>query len=481
MLGAQKPRIESVPDGVVHPDGEAAVELVEAAGLHLDPWQRHVLERSLLQRDGKWAALEVGVCCPRQNGKNALIEARELAGLFILGERLIIHSAHLADTSKEAFRRLESLIDQNAWLSREVKHIWRTNGHEAIELKGGQRVRFRTRTKGGGRGFSGDCVIFDEAMEFPEASLAAIFPIVSARENPQLWFTGSAVDQVMHEHGLVFARVRERGVKGGDPNLAYFEWSVDAPNPEVLEEAVAADEAAWAQANPALGIRISADYVAKERGSALSARSFAVERLGVGDWPRTDGLGDIVIDPALWDALVDDESVMRDPVCIAFDVSPDRRYSTIGAAGLRPDGLPHVEVIDRQKGTGWVIQRLKELIAKHQPQAVICDGVGPGASLLQELEEAGVEMVTLTAQEHAQGCGLLFDAVDQGRLKHRDDPVLRAAVRSAEKRPLGDAWAWSRKSKSADISPLVACTLALWGILGEKRKMAPTVIDLSTV
>jgi hypothetical protein len=35
-------------------------------------------------------------------------------------------------------------------------------------------------------------------------------------------------------------------------------------------------------------------------------------------------------------------------------------------------------------------------------------------------------------------------------------------VKGAAKRPLGDAWAWSRKSSGVDISPLVAITLAVW-------------------
>ena len=35
--------------------------------------------------DGNWSAFEVGVNVPRQNGKGGIIEARELAGLFLLG------------------------------------------------------------------------------------------------------------------------------------------------------------------------------------------------------------------------------------------------------------------------------------------------------------------------------------------------------------------------------------------------------------
>ena len=44
--------------------------------------------------------------------------------------------------------------------------------------------------------------------------------------------------------------------------------------------------------------------------------------------------------------------------------------------------------------------------------------------------------------------------------------TLRDAIRGAKSRPLGDQWAWSRKSSSVDISPLVAATLALGAAAG---------------
>jgi hypothetical protein len=84
------------------------LEVCEACGLKLDPWQRFVLEHSLgLRDDGKFAAFEVGVTVPSQNGKGGVLEARELAGLFVFGERMMVHSAHQFDTSMEAFMRME--------------------------------------------------------------------------------------------------------------------------------------------------------------------------------------------------------------------------------------------------------------------------------------------------------------------------------------------------------------------------------------
>jgi hypothetical protein len=70
----------------------------------------------------------------------------------------------------------------------------------------------------------------------------------------------------------------------------------------------------------------------------------------------------------------------------------------------------------------------------------------------------------------------LIDQVNQGRLAHRAQPELRAAIKGAATRPLGDAWAWSRKNSHVDISPLVSCTLALWGFgRSAGKKEAPWV------
>jgi hypothetical protein len=193
---------------------EIVEEFVRRLGVDLDEWQWDVLRVSLRRDADRWAAFAVAVCMPRQNGKNGILEIRELIGACILGERLLIHSAHLADTSKEGFRRLDELIDSNAWLSSQVKHIWRTNGHEAIEFVDGCRIRFRTRTRGGGRGFSGSPVIFDEAMFLPEVSMGSILPVISAQPDPQIWYMGSAVDQTIHEDGVSFARVRDRALRG---------------------------------------------------------------------------------------------------------------------------------------------------------------------------------------------------------------------------------------------------------------------------
>jgi hypothetical protein len=470
LVGVQEPRVLWLPERASTDLGREAVELSASAGQPLDPWQAFWLENSMAARaDGKWAAFEVGGNVARQNGKGSVLEARELYALFEGPERLIVHSAHQFDTSLEHFRRLLDLIEANPEFDKKVKRVSRSHGEEGIETVDRSRIRFRTRTKGGGRGFSGDLVVLDEAMELSTSAHGALLPTVRARPNPQIWYTGSAVDQNVHEHGIVFARIRERGHAGGDPRLAYFEWSAEGDLVDAM--LLIEDERAWAQANPGLGIRIDLEHVQAEARS-LDPRTFAVELLGIGDWPDTAGSAATVIDPRLWSGLTDASSSIQGDLAMAIDTAPDRSFTTVAAAGRRPDGVGHVEVMERQRGTAWVLSYVLERVARHDPVAVVLDARGPVGSLAHELEAAGVRVVPVNAQEHAQACGMFFDSVQERDIHHLGTQELGSAVRGAAKRPLGDAWAWSRKTSAVDISPLVASTLAWWGLLTAKEPVS---------
>lgn len=446
--------------GMVDPD--EAVALAVSAGLILDDWQEDLLRQSLECNEDKWAHFEVACICPRQNGKNAIIEARELVGLFLDDEcDLIIHSAHEFATSMEASRRLLWLIEGTPDLERRVTRVTRSHGDEGIELDDGSRIRFRTRTKGGGRGFSSDLLIFDEAMILQETAVSALVPTLSARPNPQVFYAGSAVDQLIHEHGVTLARVRERG-QAGSLDLAYREYACQTPLEELLSSPdLLDDRTLWEEANPAYGVRIAPEQIAKERES-LSDRSFAVERLGAGDWPITDAKAASLIPPELWRSLIDLESQPIGALALAFDVTPDRSRGTIAIAGRRDDDLLHVEIIDHRSGTGWMPARIAELVESHEIGTVVCDAIGPAASLLSALTTWGVVVQTVSSGEYTQACGLFFDSCHQDAIRHLGTDELTAAVNGAATRNLGEAWAWARKKSHVDISPLVAVTLAAW-------------------
>ena len=452
--------------------GGRTVELAREAGLSLDDWQEHVLVESMrVGRDGRWSAVESGTCVARQNGKGEIILARLLGSLAVVESDLSIYSAHLFDTSLEHFRRLEYAIEDTSSLRKQLKGGSRgfkhSHGEEGVEFTGGRRVRFKTRTKAGGRGLACDGVlVLDEAMVISEWSHGAVFPIMSAKTlekpGPQVWYMGSAVDQLVHEHGVVFARVRERGMgeRGSAARLVWFEWSVEGDNPSKVPEETLHDRAAWAQANPALGIRINPEYIHETEIESMDSRNFAVERLGVGDWPRTDFEAERIISPSEWAELVAPDSVLDEPVFLAFDVSPERRTS-IAAAGMSSVGGYHVEIGVDQDKTFGIVAKLVELNQKLRPKAIVCDGYGPAASLIPKLQEAGVDVTTYTAGEYTQACGRFVDLVREKQLRHLGSTELAAAIRNSRTRPLGDSWAWSRKNSEGNIAPLVAATLAV--------------------
>jgi hypothetical protein len=116
--------------------GPAAVELAESCGLVPDPWQRYGIEKAMgVRDDGKFAALEVGVDMPRQNGKGGLLEMRELASIELLGDGLVIHSSHEFPTSMTAMERMEGLLEEGG-LHRNLKPrggISRSHGSEGFK------------------------------------------------------------------------------------------------------------------------------------------------------------------------------------------------------------------------------------------------------------------------------------------------------------------------------------------------------------
>ena len=487
VRGSQIPRIWSAPKSVSSETYDAAIRVAELARIKLDDWQKFVLEHALAEdARGNWAAPTVALVCPRQNGKNEILAIRELLGLFVLNEREIIHTAHRQPTASLQFRRVLGIIKAVPEFRDKMDRPIYGKGSEAIELNSGQRILFMTRTSGGARGSTVDCIIYDEAYELPSAEISALSPTSLAVELDQTWYASSAVDQEKHSYGVELARTRERGIRGTD-GLAYFEWSIEGDDPSAVSEDRASDQRLWAQANPALGIRIPVDRMRHKREVDMGPREFAVECLGVGDWPRTDDLGGRILTPAAWAVCTDIKSQLRDPVCFAFDVSPDRSSACIAVAGDRADGLAHVEIVEHGRNTGWLAARLAGLVKDHKTYSVLCDPYGPAGSLVPEAEAAvgklpngKTRLMVISAKEHAQACGNLYDSVMDSRLRHLGTPELSAAVNGARTRVLGEAWAWSRKSSDCDISPLVASTLALWGN-SQRPKTKARFINLNNI
>lgn len=478
-VGHELPRLWTRPIRPLTPATSSGFECIEFAeqvlGLQLLPWQRWLLIHLLeLNPDNTYRFRTAVVMVARQNGKSTLLQIIALWKLYLDGANLIIGTAQNLDIAEETWAGAVELAESVPELREEIAHVDRTNGKKALRLTAGERYKVAAASRRGGRGLSGDFIALDELREHQNwDAWAAVTKTTMARERPQIvGFSNAGTAESVVLASLrndAMATIGERyGLwdGAGDDSLGIFEWS---PSDDTVctcrhrphqPECLLQDRSRWAAANPALGHTITERAIS----SAMSTDPdpiFLTEVLC--RW--VDGVFEPVIPLHAWAAAEDPTSTIRDgyQVALAVDVAyPDRDMAAISVCGMRDDGDLHVEVIAHRPGTDWVVRELVRLRDKWWPSAIVIDPGGPAGSLLNEAEEAELDIVQPSTREIAQGCGEFYDLlVDSKRLHHLGQKELNDALTSAAKRDLSDAWAWSRKG-SRDISPLVSATNAVW-------------------
>lgn len=478
--------------------------MAASGGLIVDDWQGLIATDQLgFRPDGKFSALECGESVPRQNGKGAVIEVRKIAGLFILEERVVMYTAHQFKTAQEHFRRMKEYIRNSDEMSRQVKSISDSHGKEGIELFGTGRHRltrtrrllYLARSKGSGRGFTGDgCLILDEAQYLSSTDLAALVPTLSAvtvKGNAQLCYHGTPPDPTESaDGGAYWVSVRNRGT-AGKGRLCWHEYS-----PE--EGFDRTDRRVWYATNPALGIRISEEFVADVELEAMVAAGtpeiFDRERLGV--WPPDPREGWAVVPEADFKAAHDPTSQVEDPVGFAIATNMSRTWATIAVCGKRADGMWHVEPIDRRPGCAWVPARIDELLRKWRNCGVALVASGPAGALIADIEargEAGrpIEVIRGSIQDYAKACGQLTLGLSGVAGPGEPDPrivritgrpeyyrALTEAVKAAVKHETGDVWTFDRDVE-VDTSPVESSAMALWcfAAFGQNAPNPPATVS----
>ena len=445
----------------VSTSGPDVTDLAASAGLILDGEQQLVVDSMLAETaSGHWAAFEAAVVMCRQNGKTIGLQAIALFKLFFLQDRLTVWTAHEYPTAVEAFLDIQALIDRSPHLKRKVRRVSNTNGEEGIELLSGARLNFRARSKGAGRGLSGNTVILDEAFALTNAHIGSLLPTLRAVPNSQVIYASSAG----HLRSAVLRAVRDRGRLGGSASLAYLEWCAPrrpcaTPTCEHqygVEGCVLDDRDGWQAGNPALGRRVAMHAMQSER-EAMPVPEFMRECLGWWEDPPPETGG--AIDMGTWTLLERANQHRGSRVLFGLDLAEDRSAS-LAVGWKRPDGGPHVMIAKTFPSTEGVVAECARVTKEWGGKVVLG---GPAESLVTELKAAGVPLVVLSGREFVQGCGLVDDAVKAtlpGRkLSHGNQPELNEAARVAKWRTVGASTerAWLLKDV-AGIGPLVAAT-----------------------
>jgi hypothetical protein len=465
-IGSQRPRLSSVPLYLTSL-GQDTVALAKHAGLILDPWQEYVIEESCgLRAGGRWSAMEVGLVVPRQNGKGAVIEARQLGALFLTKDSEITYSAHQMKTSRKMYRRIKKLCRQTPDLNALIAGRFReSNELMGIETDWGI-LQFVARSKGSGRGFTGNTLFLDEAFDLDPEMLADALPSLSAVPNAQIWYVSSAG----MESSEALEKIRARGI-AKDRGLAYFEWS----SPEGVD--LDNDDDALYACNPALGLRIDYDFIRTVERGQMDDEKFGRERFGIWKPPPVDHVPSITA--GRWAEMVDVDSPLVGPACLAISSSENNEWWSIASAQKTEAGRIHLEVGKHEQMTRAEARSyVRRVVNLQKPVAVIIERRDPAMIIVPELIKDGIEPETTTVQQHVQACGGFLNDATSNQLSHIGDSNLADAVVGADQKKSSGGFIWV-PAEGEVISPLQAATLARWGLI-EFESLARVPVQMPT-
>ena len=491
VYGCEEPRIYTPPLRELTTDTSLGFDVIDFAHnvlmVELLPWQKWLLIHALEivgEFGGEWRFRfrTVLVEVARQQGKTFLSCIISLYFLYVLRVGLVLGTSQDVSNAEDVWMMCVELAQSNEWLAKEIKHVWYTNGSKRLQLEDNRDYRVRASNRKAGRGKSADLVLLDELREHQTwDAYAALSKTGMARKNALLWCMSNAGDGT----SVVLRHFRMRAhAQLGDPDkivaaigdsepiadssaddsmLGLFEWS--AP-----PDADPGDIEAWRHANPSLGYTVELSSL-KAAYADDPADVFKTECLcqwvtaavtppfPVGAWEKgIDPKSSIAPDSALW---------------FGVDVSDDRSKTSIAVCGLRADRTYHVELSEYRPGVGWLQGWFAERAPKYRGMRVALQVKGSPVAAMADIIGAvdGVDIVPCQGADVAGWCGRMWDAVaacdeetesNSVPVFHRPQAALDLAANIAATRPLGDgAWAWDRHKSLEDISPLVACTMAL--------------------
>lgn len=475
--------------------GPEVAEVCSWADYAPDPEQELLLDLLFaIDIRGLSAIFEFDLCAARQQIKTGFIKQAEIGWLYVTDQRLIVHSAHQLDTTEETFNETAALIENTPALSkrlalprrnsdRDRPGITEGNGRWTITLKPtaanprGQRIKYKARSKTGGRGLAGSKVVLDEAQHAAPGMMGALIPVLSTMPDPQVLACGSGclIDSVQ------WREMRDRGRAGKSPRQAWVEWGDTEPwgagcklgedcthAKQGVEGCALDDEKRWAKFMTALNRRVDPQTIRDFR-QTMPVFEFARELMVWHEDP--DPEVDVKIFGKHWRAAARPDAKMPKVLgAIGLAADVDRQWGSIAAAGYWGE-VPVVGAVKRQRGVHWLVDDAIR-IARKRKCGVVIDGGGPIADLVEKLELEVDNLLVLDTRQMLDAYALFKDDItfepkkkrQLRKLYHLDTPELNDAHDGAVPRFVGDRALVGRKPSVADVSMLEGAIEARYGL-----------------
>ncbi len=434
-----------------------ARKVARLLGYNLMPFQESVISLFTEMEDNNFVYRDCALLCPRQQGKTLM------SGILLIMRCIANPNTHTFYGAQSGKDGRAMLLDEwvpllnNSALQGSFT-VRQTNGSERVLFANGSTINLLSNTLASGHGKQVDLALLDECWSFQNSHLEnAVKPAMVTRYNPpgpQLILCSTAGTPDSSPYLLAKVETGRQCVADGvTEGIAYVEYGAKEGSP-------IDDPATWAAASPVLGITITEQAI---RDELRTMDVVDLQRSRLNQW--TSSLSDPIVPLAVWNGLTDRFSTPGSDLILGFDSNPDGSRSSICIASKRTDGKHHIELVVNEDGTGWLAARINQLVRDHSPRYVVCDSKSPASIVIPDL--VGCNVRQLNAVEATKHYAGFVAACMEAQLVHRDDPKLTTALTAAVRRPLGDAWAFSRRNSSCDISPICAASMALYIVQSE--------------
>lgn len=353
-------------------------------------------------------------------------------------------------------------------------------------LETGDRYKVIAATRKA-RGLSSDLIMMDELREQTNwEAWGAISKTMMARPTAILFGLSNAGDvtsvvlrhlraqahKTLGDPDKIASSKESLGGEDVDESLGIFEWSASSG-------CAINDKEQWAQANPSLGYGFLTEQSLQSAMRTDPEAIFRTECLC--QW--VENLLPQPFPDGAWDAGLDSYSQIapESEIYFGIDLSQNRRWAVIAAAGMREDGNMHIEVVARQIGTEWAYKWFEER-QKKSPMNLAFQGRGcPVVGLAEQIcTLPNVNRFAIEGGELTASWGRFWDAVAanepnsvRGGMKvfHLSQPVLDAPAKTMQLRNLGGGVELPDRVKSPDDpSPMIACFVAFAAATQTRRQ-----------
>lgn len=452
-----------IPPGT---DLSAAERGAELLGFPLFP-QGEAVAGTILARDDAGFPLydTVGILIPRRGTKTTSIWTVLLGLCDTIPGFRVVTTAQNGSMASAKMREVMTILDARGWSHPDTGILltkW-SSGRERIEFHNGSVIWCVKPQAAAFRSEAADIEFFDESGELdPEKSedlLGGALPLLDTRPMGQAIIAGTPAKGRV---GLLWDTLAEG--RDGKPGVGIVDYSIRDDEDLVIETdgGLVVNEDLLRRVHPGIGTLTTFAKIAKR-----------LEKMGRSMFEREYGCRfpfdstTTAISSAAWEACHAPEgSPLPQPpdrIGLAYDVAPDDSSAALVAAWRDEDGVAHLALLDYRDGSGWLPDSAAKQ-AQRRRAKVSHDTIGanqPIAEALARLRPAP-RLDALGLRQVMGAAQVIAREIHAGTVRHYGQPALDAAVAGATWRDVRNSGRlFGRKASTADVSPLVAASIAL--------------------